>query len=456
MGLLDKIKNALFEVEYVEVEDKPKKEKKSKDETEEKPIAKKIVLPGKREEKVEEIQEEELKDEDFEIRPKDETIKEVFRDNFNVMDDDDFLVVPEEPPKEEAVVEEAAPAPQPIVDATPVEPIFAEPSTQPVSYNHDPSYADKDYVREYDSYKEKVYSTIHDDYRIKTRESRPYGMDPSYQVSIKEYGSENKDEKSYFRPSPIISPIYGILDKNYRKEDVVSKKEVRLTSSYARANVNVDDVRNKLYERRTQEEPILDEEVEGEKKKIEPAFTVEEEDENLLVDLSDEKKPEVKEITVGDALEYYHDLGLEYNVDYVDASSKNPPKKKPDDLEEDIKDTMNIPTQEDEPVIERTMEIPQEELEQPVEEKPVEEEKPKKEKKVKEEVEEEPEEKVEEKVEEEPKEEEKTVVETEDEVKEEEKAEEEKEETEDQPSATIDDDDNLFDLIDSMYREEDN
>ena len=434
MGILDKIKNALFEVEYVEVEEKekPKKEKKSKDEEEEKPIAKKIVLPGRREDKIEELQEEELKDEDFEIRPKDETIKEVFKDNFNVMGDDDFPVVPEtEPPQEEVV----APAPQPIIDATPVEPIFAEPSTQPVSYHTDDTYAEKDYVREYDASKEKVYSTIHDDYRIKTRESRPYGMDPSYQVSIKEYGSENRDEKSYFRPSPIISPIYGILDKNYRKEDVVSKKEVHLTSSYAKANMNVDDVRNKLYGRRSQEAPAAAEEPE-EKKKIEPAFVVEEEDENLLVDLSDEKKPEVKEITVGDALEYYHDLGLEYNVDYVDASSKNQPKKKPDDLEEDIKDTMNIPTQEDEPVIERTMEIPQEELEKPAEV-----------------VKEEP---VVEKTEEVVEEKETPVVEEKtDEVKEE-VVEKEEESTEETPAATIDDDDNLFDLIDSMYREEDN
>ena len=30
MGVFDKLKNALFEVEYVEVEEKPKKEKKSK------------------------------------------------------------------------------------------------------------------------------------------------------------------------------------------------------------------------------------------------------------------------------------------------------------------------------------------------------------------------------------------------------------------------------------------
>ena len=43
-----------------------------------------------------------------------------------------------------------------------------------------------------------------------------------------------------------------------------------------------------------------------------------------LFDLTDEKgKPEVKELTMGDALEYFQDLGLEYNVDYVDASKKN-------------------------------------------------------------------------------------------------------------------------------------
>ena len=71
MGVLDKIKNALFEVEYVEVEEPPKKEKKVKPKEpkipkeEHKPIAKKIVLPGKKEEKVEAIEEEELLDEDL-------------------------------------------------------------------------------------------------------------------------------------------------------------------------------------------------------------------------------------------------------------------------------------------------------------------------------------------------------------------------------------------------------
>ena len=62
MGVFDKIKNALFEEEYVEVEEKPKKPKRDlfkKDATrdkkrEEKPIAKKVVLPEKKEIKVDE------------------------------------------------------------------------------------------------------------------------------------------------------------------------------------------------------------------------------------------------------------------------------------------------------------------------------------------------------------------------------------------------------------------
>ena len=56
-------------------------------------------------------------------------------------------------------------------------------------------------------------------------------------------------------------------------------------------------------------------------KKEEQTFKADEdEDINLLVDLSEDEKPSVKEVTMGDALEYFHDLGLEYNVDYVDAT----------------------------------------------------------------------------------------------------------------------------------------
>ena len=334
MGVLDKLKNALFEVEYVEVEEPPKKEKKAKvkkekEKQEEKPIAKKIILPGKREEKIEELEEEELKDEDFEIRPKDEKVVEKPREEFKYMDDKDFEVE---------------------------EDILDEPEILQVIEPHDKvEMLDKEDEEYPEDKKEDNYeSSYSPSYYSNTRESKPYGMDTSYNVPVHEYGTyEKREEKAYFKPSPIISPIYGILDKNYKKEDVVSKKEVRITTNYSRSNVSVDDIRNKAYGDRRRQDRVVEEEPETK-------FEVEEEEEdNVLVDLSDRSKPEVKELTMGDAMEYFQDLGLEYNVDYVDVSKeKNSSKKVKEDVkeetEEELENYESAPSKEvgDSPVIE--------------------------------------------------------------------------------------------------------
>ena len=55
-------------------------------------------------------------------------------------------------------------------------------------------------------------------------------------------------EKKNFKPTPIISPVYGILDKNYHKEDIVSRNEVRYDKS-EKNNVesSIDAIRNKAY-----------------------------------------------------------------------------------------------------------------------------------------------------------------------------------------------------------------
>ena len=61
------------------------------------------------------------------------------------------------------------------------------------------------------------------------------------------YKGNNKEEpiaKKIFKPSPIISPVYGVLDKNYKKDDVKTKQSrkepVRITPT-------IDDVRAKAY-----------------------------------------------------------------------------------------------------------------------------------------------------------------------------------------------------------------
>lgn len=288
MGVFDKLKNALFEEEYVEVEEKPKQKKKAKPKKEHKkhedPIAKKVVIPEK-EEDIEEIDPvvEKPLDEDFDVEP---LKQEEDNYNFPIVDDSEFDITEKTMEQEPEIVK-----------------VIEEEEKEDNFYNHDP-------------------------------EKHLYGIDENDTVNVADYG-RYEVEKKVFRPSPIISPIYGVLDKNYKKEEIVNKKEVRLTSSYAKENLSVDDVRNKAYGT-VEEKPkhVVKEKVEEEIK------------EDTLVDLSNkEDKPEVKEVTVGDAEEYFNDLGLEYNNDYKDVSKEKATGRR-SDKEKDV------------PVVEEVKEAP--------------------------------------------------------------------------------------------------
>jgi len=128
---------------------------------------------------------------------------------------------------------------------------------------------------------------------------------PNYSYSKSYY--EEKETKG-FKPSPIISPVYGVLDKNYRKEEVVTKKEVKITSG--RTNFDLDTIRNKAFG--NDDEEISDKKTREAKEK----------EEKKIYDVNN-NKPQVNRVTLADADEYYNDLGLAYNVDYSDASRNN-------------------------------------------------------------------------------------------------------------------------------------
>ena len=132
---------------------------------------------------------------------------------------------------------------------------------------------------------------------------------PNYSYTKSYY--EEKETKG-FRPSPIISPVYGVLDKNYRKEEVVTKKEVKV--SVGKKNFDLDSVRNKAFGR--------DDEEISDKKTREAKAREEEQEEKKIYDVNN-NKPQVNKVTLADADEYYNDLGLAYNVDYSDASRSN-------------------------------------------------------------------------------------------------------------------------------------
>lgn len=67
---------------------------------------------------------------------------------------------------------------------------------------------------------------------------KPYGGSYSSTTIIQK-------EKQNFRPTPIISPVYGVLDKNYHKEDIVDRKD---REEYISVDgLSVDSIRNKAY-----------------------------------------------------------------------------------------------------------------------------------------------------------------------------------------------------------------
>lgn len=77
-------------------------------------------------------------------------------------------------------------------------------------------------------------SSIYTKETITTDEREPYGRKIERETVV--------EEKKIFKPTPIISPVYGILDKNYHKEDIVSRNEVKEPVLSP-----IDTVRNKAY-----------------------------------------------------------------------------------------------------------------------------------------------------------------------------------------------------------------
>lgn len=269
MGLFDKLKNVFFEEEEVEVDEQEEEREKVH-------VAKKIdtvEVKKKEEEKIEpnklEIdnnQDEEEKDFKFPMGFDDK--------DFEVEKTIEIFGPIKEKEEREPVMEQSEPV---ISDEPPVlEPEVEEYSYEEIRYEEP--------TREL--YRQEIEETHH---RL--------------------YEGKEKEDKQGFTPSPIISPIYGILNKNYTKEEIVDKNEKK-NIEVAPKKDNLDLVREKAYGDLAGDitASIEDEVIDIEDKPKEK--------EDLLYDLSDEKQPTVKTVTVGDAEEYFNDLGLEYNVDY--------------------------------------------------------------------------------------------------------------------------------------------
>ena len=125
----------------------------------------------------------------------------------------------EEPIKSEVIqVEIPAPTKE---EVKPEEPPKTEPKEVKQEKNTQPIFFDDDYFKELEQPKKEVKSSY-----------------------LKEQ-TKVKEEKKHFKPTPIISPVYGVLDKNYNKEDIFQKKETPIT--YTSTRISIDEVRKKAY-----------------------------------------------------------------------------------------------------------------------------------------------------------------------------------------------------------------
>lgn len=76
--------------------------------------------------------------------------------------------------------------------------------------------------------------------RSESRAEKTVYKEPRKTREVREKKEKSSRENRKFTPSPVISPVYGVLDKNYKKEDVVVPREEK-------KRIDVDSVRKKAF-----------------------------------------------------------------------------------------------------------------------------------------------------------------------------------------------------------------
>ena len=147
--------------------------------------------------------------------------------------------------------------------------------------------------------------------------------------SIKPYGNKKEIEKpKKFRPTPVISPVYGVLDKNYKTEEVVSKDEDSYAIQRASKKVDFESVRKKAYGTLSDdiksnmmcENCELLKEIKVNRKierlsKEDLLYNMTIDDEDVAEEkITKENVNENKELTLGEAAENYDDFGVTYEI----------------------------------------------------------------------------------------------------------------------------------------------
>lgn len=147
-------------------------------------------------------------------------------------------------------------------------------------------------------------------------------------------------EAKPFKASPIISPVYGVMDKNYKKEDIQEKPKVEISKSKQKS-IDLEVVRKKAYGTLedeieiTLDKPLKDFYKHVEEEEIKPAKTIDE----LLLDSMDEEEQEIKEEIIQKRTFEENSLNETFKLDEIIGEMK----KSSNDLEKaDDEDLFNL------------------------------------------------------------------------------------------------------------------
>ena len=286
MGILNKIKDMFFEEDSDDVQINDNR------------IAKKIELPKRKKNKEEDIKKELEEKEEIEEEKEEQEPEEIKKEDFF------------EEEIEEELEEELTPKKKPII------------------------FDDEDFIEDFVPEKE-------------TKEHVLYGGVQKKEVYVeKNLGLFLDLSEISYEGFSSITRVYGVLTKNYQKEDFEEHKNKKdldhLFVDERKKKITFDSVRQKAYGDLTEE---IEQTMEMKSKKDDLEST------GLLYDIEDkeEKSPKIESVTMGDAEEYFKDLGLEYNVDYIDASKTHKSRsEKNKKLQDEVKEEKEIKPEKEE------------------------------------------------------------------------------------------------------------
>lgn len=129
-----------------------------------------------------------------------------------------------------------------------------------------------------------------------------------------------KEQKPKFKASPVISPVYGILDKNYTKEEVKEKKEDKRDIKRSSKKVDFETVRKKAFGNLVDDikDNLMCENCDL-YKEVKKISSLKEDD--LLYDLTLDTPKE--ELTIEKCYDNYEDFGVSYEKEEVKITKED-------------------------------------------------------------------------------------------------------------------------------------